>query len=295
MFVDLVNDPLHHDDRTIHDQAEVYGSQAHQVGRDAEQVHHRKGEEHGERDHRSDNEPCPVVAEEDHQDEDHDQASFDQVPGDCAGGLPDQLGTVEVGVQVESHGEECPHLLDPFLHPLDDLGSIGTLEHEGDPPDGLPLSILGHGTEPGRRGDLHIRDITDQDGHVIHGLDHDRPDLVDAVDQPVGTDVIGLRSFFYVTPSRILVVHLKGIENLENGDVHLDQGAGPDGNLVLLELATEAADLHDAGDPGQVSFHDPVLYGPDLHGIVIPFISWQGLDHILIDLTQAGGDGHHLG
>ena len=41
----MMHDGLYHDDRTIYNDTEVYGAQAHQVGTYSKELHHAQGKE----------------------------------------------------------------------------------------------------------------------------------------------------------------------------------------------------------------------------------------------------------
>ena len=72
----MMHDGLYHDDRTIYNDTEVYGAQAHQVGTYSKKLHHAQGKEQGERNGSGHNQPCTQVAQEKHQDKDNNQGTL---------------------------------------------------------------------------------------------------------------------------------------------------------------------------------------------------------------------------
>ena len=108
------------------------------------------------------------------------------------------------------------------------------------------------------------------------------------------TDVIGTVYLFYITTSGILVIAAQCIVHIADGDIERIQGIRIDSHFILLQVSSEAVDFHNAWNTRKLSFHNPVLNGTQLHGIIFILIPGSHFQYILIDFTQTGGNRHHL-
>ena len=120
-------------------------------------------------------------------------------------------------------------------------------------------------------------------------------DIVQRGDHTLGTYVVCAVDLLDIAAARILVVAAQGIEYVAYGYVERVERVGIHGNLILLEIAAEAVYLDYAGYARQLALDDPVLYGTQLHGVVLVLISGSHVERILVYLAQTGGYGHHLG
>ena len=116
---------LDDDNGSVHDEAEIDGSQTHQVARDAEQAHHADGKKHGQGDHRSHDQPRPQVAQEQDQHENHNQRPLDEVAGHGVDGPADQLRAIQKHADIDTFGQRPPDLVNFGFYPANDL--IGVL------------------------------------------------------------------------------------------------------------------------------------------------------------------------
>ena len=108
------------------------------------------------------------------------------------------------------------------------------------------------------------------------------------------TDIIGSVHFLDVTATRILVVTIQRFEYFPNGDIERVECIRIHCHLILLQVTTETINFHDTGNTGQLSFHNPILDGAQLHRIVFVLIAGCYLQRILVNFTQPSGNRHQL-
>ena len=152
---------LHDHDRTVDDDAEVNGPEAHQVGRDIKKAHQDEGEKHGQRDDRRDDQAGADIPEKNDQYKKYDDGALDEVAYHGRNVTAHQLRPVQIGTDRNPFGQ---HLLDFFHAALQLLGNhvgVCTLEHHGDPAHALALAVAGHGTETLRRPEFHRSHVVD--------------------------------------------------------------------------------------------------------------------------------------
>jgi len=257
--------------------------------------HQDEGEQHGQRNDGGHDQARPDIAQEEDQHDKHDQGALDQVADDGRYVAVHQFRAVQVGLDAHPFGQHLLHLLDPFLQLLGDGVGIGALQHHGDTADTLALAIFRHGAEALGRPETDLSDVADMHRDAAPVGDDDPFDVTQFLNHTFRTDVIGPVDLLNVASSRVLVVLAQGFEDLADGEVHGVEHIGIDRHLILLEVASEAVDLDDARDAGQLALDDPVLDRAQLHGVVARLITGRHFQDILIDLAQSGRDGHQLG
>ena len=123
---------------------------------------------------------------------------------------------------------------------------------------------------------------------------HDLFDVLQLLYHTLRADIIGTVFLLDVAATGVLVVVAQCLKHIADGDLQCRQRIGVKGYLVLLQIAAKTVYLHDARYAGQLSFHNPVLYGAQFHGVVVGLVGTIYSQHILIDFSQSGGHGHHL-
>ena len=289
-----VHDALHDDHGPVHDQAEVDGPQAHQVGRDAQYVHHGHGKEHGQGNDGGHDQAGPPVAQQQYQNEDHDQPALDEVLLYRTDGRAHEFVAHQVGLDAYALGQGGLNLDHPLPHPFGDRGGVGPPQHHDPAAHGL-LPVADQGAVAGGRAVTYLGHVLDQDRHACAHVDHQLTDVLQVLQDAVGADVVDQGVLFDVGPAGILVVVLQHREQVGNGHAHGLEQVGVYGHLVLLEVAAHGVDLHHPLDAGKLAADDPVLNGAQLHGAVAVFVALLGHHHVLVNFPQPGGDGGHLG
>ena len=183
----------------------------------------------------------------------------------------------------------------PFFQFLGHHVGIRAFEHHGNAAHALAFAVLGHGTEAFGRTELHAADVADVYRYAAAVGHHNLLHVVQVVDHAFRTDVVGTVHLFDVAAARILVVSAQGFEHFTDGDVQRIESIGIDGYFILFQVTSETVDLHDAGNARKLPFHNPVLDGAQLHGVISVFISRSHFEDVLIDFAQTGGDGHQFG
>ena len=288
-------DTLDDDDRTVDDDTEVDGAEAHQIGRDTEYAHENEGEEHRKRNDRGDDQAGAGVAEEYYEDDEDDDGALDKVADDGRNVTADKFRTVQIGAYRNALGQHLLYLLHAGLELFGyDIG-ICALEHHGYAADTLALAVACHGAETFCRSELDGPDVADVYGYAAAVCNDYLADVVQRGDHTLGTYVVCAVDLLDIAAARILVVAAQGIEYVAYGYVERVERVGIHGDLILLEIAAEAVYLDYAGYARQLALDDPVLYGTQLHGVVFVLISGSHVERILVYLAQTGGYGHHLG
>ena len=124
---------------------------------------------------------------------------------------------------------------------------------------------------------------------------HDALNVAEAADHTLRADVIGPVHLLDVATARVLIVTVQRLKQFADGDVERAQGIRIDRHLVLLQVAPEAVDLHNARDARELPLHDPILNRAQLHRVVLIGVGRIHLQGILINLAQTGRDRHQLG
>ena len=260
----LVDHSLDNDDRTVDDDAEVDGSETHQVDPHARQPHEDEGKEQRQRNDRGCDESAPDAAKQEHQHQYDNQRPLRQVAGYGAGGTADQVGTVEERTYLDVGGQRLLHALHPLLHGLDDLVGIGTLEHQHHAAHGF-AAVLRKGPVARLRPEPHVvSHIADEDGCAADVLHHDVAYVVDALHQSFATHEVGQVAPFDIGTARVGIAGAQGIADLADADAHLGQPLRTDCHLVLPDAAAERVDLYHAGYERHLPPDNPVLDGAQL-------------------------------
>ena len=288
----LGHDALDDDDGSVDDDAEVDGTQAHEVGPHAEDPHEDEGEEQRQRDDRCRDEPAPHAAQQQHEHEHHDEGALGKVGGDGRGGALDELRAVEEGPYLDAWGQRLLDGGDAVFHGRHHLGRVGSLEHHDRAAHGL-AAVLGEGTVAHLCPEAHIvGHVAHEHGHAALLLHHDVADVVETLHQSLATDEVGRMVLLDIGPAGVHIVLVQGLHHLADGGPQGKEALGVERHLILLDAPAEGVDLHHAGNHRQLSLHYPVLDGAQLLRRVARGVARH--EGVLIDLAQSGGDGAYL-
>ena len=293
--IEVSQDSFQNHNRAVHHDTEVDGPQTHQVGRHPEDTHHDKTEQHGQRNHRSHNQSRPYIAQEDNQHQKHNQSPLNQVAHHRRNIPVHQFRTVQVRFHADPFGQHFLHGSYPLLQFTGHHIRVGPFQHHCDTSHTFSFTVLGHGTEALRRTKLHLTDIAHMHRNTTAVGYHHLLDVADILNHTLRADVISLFRFLNVTATRILVVPVQCREYLPNRNVQREQGVRIDRHLILLQITSETVDFHNSRNTRQLPSYNPVLDGTQLHGIIPVLITGSHLQHILINLSQSGGNRHQLG
>src|SRR5690606_1952641 len=287
---------LHDDHGTVNYEAEIDRAKAHQIAADAGEPHEDHGEEHAERDHAGHDEARAQLAQEKHQDEDHDQRTFHQVVAHGAHGPVHQVGAVQEGLDHHALGKTLADLIEPHLHGIHYLAGVPALEHHHDAAHYLAFAVTRHGAIAGCGTDP-------QGGHVAHqqrralarGVHHDEPQVLQTGGQAHAPDEVGVVGVLDVRAAGVGVVALQGIDHIADAEAHGMQANGVHRHFELLQFAAEAIDLGHAGHAQQLPADHPVLQFAQLLGVVLVVVGAVGAYHVLEHFAEAGAHGREEG
>ncbi len=291
----VCHDGFHDDDRRVHYHAEVYGPETHQVAVDAERLHHAEGEEHAERYDAGHDKSGAVVAKEEHEDEDHDEAALNEVARYGALHAVHELGAVDEWFYDDALGQRTLYLCDALLDVAAHLLEVLALEHDGDACHHFALAVSRDGAEACGVAYVYVRHIQDSHHCRADGAYGDVAQVVDAACHAYAAYEVLLVGLLYVAAASVGVVLLQSVEDLADGDAVGVEALRIYSHLILLHVAAPTADLRHAGRAGQLLAHYPVLYGAQVGEGVFLFVALLGPYGIVVYLAQTGGYRSHLG
>ena len=281
---------LDHDHRTVDDQAEVDGAQAHQRSGDAEPQHALGGEHHRQRDGQGHDQPRPQVAQEDEEDRNHQDRPFEQVLPHRLENLVHQLGPLVDRLDLHPCGQGRLDLLHALAHAAGDLVAVLAHQHEAQAQDDLALARGRGGPAPDLVAFDHLADVADAHRNPVVRDDDDGRDLFDVPGQADALHQVQFAGLDHVAAADVHVVPRERREHVVQGQAELDQLVRIGQHLVLLALAAPGVDLGHAGHRLQTRLDDPVMK----RGQLLQRVAVAGHD-VVVDLAQAGGHRAHLG
>src|SRR4030095_15612372 len=180
---EMADDVLGHDDRAVHDDAEVDGSEGEQVGRNTPQVHEDEREEQGEGNGDGHDEGGADVVEKGGEEHDDEGRPFDQVAHDRGyGGTHEPVPAVVVA-ELHPGGERLLDLGDLVGHPLDHHVGVLALAHEDDALHEVVLVIPPEDAQANGRAHHHRSDVAHADGRALLRAHHDVLDVTNGLDE----------------------------------------------------------------------------------------------------------------
>jgi len=141
-LAEMTHDVFHHDDRTINDEAEVDGTEAHQVSADVIAHHAGHGKEHGKWDDERDDEGGAEVPEQRKEHDDDEQCALGQVRLHSRESSADEVTAIIEGADDDALRELGLYLGELRPHGLGDEAVCFPGEHDGGSDEGfLPSSV----------------------------------------------------------------------------------------------------------------------------------------------------------
>ena len=187
------------------------------------------------------------------------------------------------------------HLVHTFLQVGGDDVGIGALEHHSNAAHTFSLAVDGHGAEALGRPEAYAANVADVHGHAATVGHHDAADVLGALYHTLRPYIIGTALLLNITGTCVLVVAAQRLEHVANGELHGGKHFGVDGYFILLEIAAETVDLHNARYACKAAAHYPILNGAQFHDVVLAFVFIVDTQYVLVDFAQARSDGHHFG
>ena len=258
------HDAFNDDHGTIHDDAEIDGTQTHQVGRHTEEVHHDEGEEQGQGNDRCRDNATTHAAHQQHQHEDDDQRTLYQVLRYRARGAGNQVAAVQKRHYAHVGRQTFLYLLHALLHSSHHLVAVGTLQHQYHAAHGL-VTVLCECAVAHLMAEAHVLGhIADEHRHAALVLHHYPLDVVDALHQSLAADETGHVVLLDIGTARVHIVLAQRVKHLLHRHMAGVQLLAAQRYLILLDAAAEGVYLHHAGYHRQLSPHHPVLHRAQL-------------------------------
>ena len=151
----------------IDNDTEVYRPEAHEIGRDTEETHQYKPEEHGERDDGGDNNTRTHIAKEKHQHEEDYHGALDKVVDDSRYVAVDKLRAVQIRLYGDTLRQHLLHLIYPLLQLCRHNIGVSALKHHGYATHTLALAVHRHSPETLGRAETDTPDVADMDRHAV--------------------------------------------------------------------------------------------------------------------------------
>ena len=203
----LAEDVLDHDDRAVHDHAEINRADRQQVGRDMRPVETDERKEQREWNRDRNDEGGADAEQQQSEHHQHEHHAPDQVAFDRPRRFRDQIGPIVVRDDLDVRRKHAPvqrlgHLLDLLQHQLGLLSDA----HEDDAFDGVGLTHEAELSEAGGVVDGRHRDILHVHRDAVVGRHDDVADVVEVPDEAEASNVVELSALRVEPATRVGVV-----------------------------------------------------------------------------------------
>ncbi len=284
---ELDHQRLDHHHRTVDDDAEVDRAQRDQVGADTARVHHDEGEQQRQRNHRRHRERRVPVAQEQHQDRDHQRRADREILGDGVDSVFDEVGAIVVRHDADAGRQARGHPSDLHFEVLDNLGCVLPLGHLHDRLHDFFALVERNDAGARASADFNPCEIADLDRAAVARRHHHARNVLDVREQADAADHQRLVAALQKAAAGIGAVVRQRLPELVDGDCVFAQQKRIDPDLVFLDEAAKAHHVGDAGRAAQRGLQRPVLqrahFGERHVG--------RRDDHIPIDFTDRVGEG----
>ena len=203
-----------------------------------------------------------------------------------------QFGAIVEHLQDHILGQYFLNLRQFRLQPARHNGTILPHQHEAQTQHNLPFARTGNGAAPDLMIHLDGGHIPDPHGNAIVGGDDDARDLLDVGGEPQPMHQQRFPAPHHLPAAHVLVVRLKGLEQLFKRETVFDKPLRLGDDMILLLESPPGVDLRHPAHLPQLRLDHPVLHftqfgeGP---------VGVNGADHIVEHLPQPGGYGAELG
>ena len=286
-------------DGTVHDEAEVERTEAHEITGDFIGHHAGDREKHGKRDDGSGDECGAEISEEEKEDHDHEHRALDEVVADGGDGAVHERGAVVNG-GGDNAGREAAVNVDEFFSDAGgDLAGVFADEHEDGAEDDL-AAVFGGGAGAEFLAEEDLGDIAHADGLAAALGDDEGADFSEGGDLAGDADEVLFAGALDVAGADICVVAGERLHDVAEREAVGDEAVGVRGDVKLFHEAADGVDLGDALEITELRAHDPVLELAEIGGGVGGAVGFAGgggfrLDGEHENLAEAGGEGAHRG
>ena len=251
---------FHHDQRGIHDNAEIDGSERNQIRRLPNQDHHRKGKEQRKRDGQGHNQgraQMPQEYEQDDKDQDH---AADENVRDGLYRRMNQGRAIVEGFDLDA-GRQLPgvEVLNLSSNLLKDIERLVSSLEQNDAFDDIVAVIDADLPQSNPRPHCDIPQSPDEYRCPVFFRHHHVFDIGDPVDEAQSTNVVVLRADGQIAASDIGIAIGQGGHDLRQIDAVADQSSRIDIDVIFFGRPPERGHVDDTGNASELSPDLPVL------------------------------------
>src|SRR5689334_443955 len=228
-----------------HPDADCQAAERHEIRRQALVPHEDESHEHAKGNCRGGNKGAAKVAQQQHQNDQHQRLAFNQRFNDRVHTVIDELGLIVVVNDRHAGRQRLVDLRYFFLDSLDYLLGVFVDALEDDSGNDFSLPVLGDGTLTDLIADLHSSNVAHTNRRAIARVEHDVSDVGDVFDQTQPPNDVLLVAMLDEVSSGVLIIVLDGFEERFERDVVTDQRLLIDDHLILLDVAAKAEHVRD--------------------------------------------------
>ncbi|CRR38506.1 hypothetical protein PAERUG_E15_London_28_01_14_08936 [Pseudomonas aeruginosa] len=251
---------LDHDHRTVHQDAEVQCTQAHQVAADAEAVHADHREQERQRNHQRGDGGRAQVAQQQEQHHHHQQRALGEVPGHGLDGGIDQHTAVQHRCGHDVGRQRRVHLFQTCGCGLRHGAAVATGNHQRSAQHGL-VAVAAGCTQARRAAQFHGGYIGHAHHHAIAGGHRRLCKILGGQRQAIGTHHQAFTGPLHEAGAGLHVGALQRGNQVGQAEAMRGQFGAVRMHAVFLDVA---ADRIDTGQPragAHLRRDDPVLHG----------------------------------
>ncbi len=271
----------HH--RAVDDDPEVHRAERDQVCRQPAPVDHDERDEERQRDDRGDDQRRAPVAQEDHEDRDHQRGAEREVLRHRLHGVVDEVGALVDRDDLHARRQPRFQSRQALVQRLDHELRVLALDHLHDALDDVVALV--ETDDPGARARARLhrgRDVADEDRAALAARDGDALDVLDRAEEPDPAHDERLLAPAQEPAAGVAARVAERLRHLVDRHRVLLQQVRVEPDLVLLQCPAEADHVGDAGHHAQVRADDPVL---DRAHLVARHVG-RRLERIPVDLAE---------
>ena len=244
----------------------------HQIGGDAEPPHSQERHQHGQRNHRRNNQRRAQVAQEQEQNRHHQRSPLKQVVANRADGPVDNHRLVVERDDPHALGKRTANPVERLFDALDDRLAVLASEHDHHARDGLPLAVARDRPLPRHFPNLDLSHVTQVDRGTLVGRQDDRRQVPLALYAAQAAHGVLLGGVLDESAAEVVIVLPNPLEHVTQRQSVSVQAVRIHLDLVLPRVAAPGVDVGHARHGLQLVFDLPVVERLQLHGAVaFPF------------------------
>ncbi len=286
---------FHQDHGAIHDQPEIQGTEAHEIGRDPEALHPQQRRGHGQWNHESREQGGPEVAQKQEQDNHHQERTFHQACLHRPNGTIDKTCPIVDSRECHALRQRWTDIVNRNCRRLGHFAGIGSLEHHHRTQHDL-LALGGRSACGQLRAPHHASHLGKSNSNAVLVGDHHAGQFAGFGGLTRKTHQHLLAASFDITCSDIFHVLADRLEKVFKGHATSGHAQWIGNHLDHLVATTGRVHLGHPWQSTQLRLDDPVVDGLEFARIRDRFgsrcVRLQGVEE---DLAQPRADGPHRG